>query len=69
LVPRQELRLRTEPVGTAATPATLGWASAADAAGTAPDLENLSPKILRQMESRGWTQDQIQEAYNSRLNS
>jgi RHS repeat-associated protein len=53
-------------VGNAATVvATLGWGTAADAAGAAPDLENLSPKIIRQMEGRGWTQEQIQEAYGS----
>jgi RHS repeat-associated protein len=53
-------------VGAAATTvATVGWGSAADAPGAAPDLENLSPKIVRQMESRGWTQEQIQQAYDS----
>ena len=31
----------------------------------APDLENLSPKIERQMAERGWTPEQIQEAYEN----
>ena len=30
-----------------------------------PDLDNLSPKIVRQMEQRGWTSDQIQDAYDN----
>ncbi len=29
------------------------------------NLENLSPKIIKQMEQRGWTQDQIKEAVQS----
>jgi len=31
----------------------------------APEVGNLSSKIQRQMESRGWTKEQIQEAYGS----
>lgn len=30
-----------------------------------PDLKNLSDKIRRQMQQRGWTPEQIQEAYDS----
>jgi hypothetical protein len=28
------------------------------------DLDNLSPKIVRQMEQRGWTSEQIQDAFD-----
>jgi hypothetical protein len=31
----------------------------------APDLANLSTKITRQMEQRGWTSDQIQNAFDN----
>lgn len=34
-------------------------------ASVAPDLENLSSKILRQMEQRGWTSEEIQEAFDN----
>jgi hypothetical protein len=43
-----------------------GGVGAAGAAGSAaPDLENLAPKIVAQMEQRGWTSEQIQEAFDN----
>lgn len=39
-----------------------GEAAAEGAVRIAPDLENLSAKIIRQMGSRGWTREQIGEA-------
>jgi RHS repeat-associated protein len=38
---------------------------AAAAGSVAPDLANLSGKITRQMEQRGWTSDQIQNAFDN----
>ncbi len=35
------------------------------AGSVAPDLENLSPKIVKQMTQRGWTPEQIQEAFDN----
>jgi hypothetical protein len=37
--------------------------AAEDAERAAPDLENLGSKIERQMQSRGWTAEQVQEAF------